>query len=42
MQALLCGILYYLAQSTWLMGLGFVTLQPANGEDWREKLEKLL
>ena len=21
---------------------GFVTLQPANGEDWREKLEKLL
>ena len=22
--------------------LGFVTLQPANGEDWREKLEKLL
>ena len=26
-QALLCGILYYLAQSTWLMGLGFVTLQ---------------
>ena len=27
MQALLCGILYYLAQSTWLMGLGFVTLQ---------------
>ena len=19
---------------------GFVTLQPANGEDWREKLEK--
>lgn len=22
--------------------LGFVTLQPANGEDWRQKLEKLL
>lgn len=22
--------------------LGFITLQPANGEDWREKLEKLL
>lgn len=22
--------------------LGFATLQPANGEDWREKLEKLL
>ena len=27
MQALLCGILYYLAQSTWLMGLGFMILQ---------------
>lgn len=26
-QAILCGIVYYLAQSTWLMGLGFTILQ---------------
>ena len=22
--------------------LGFITMQPENGEDWRQKLEKLL